>query len=82
MNGSTILLAGEPGIGKSTLMIQLANNLASKKLGTVVYISGEENPQQIAARAARLQLSTEDIFVLCDVDIDRAGAHKILRVIF
>jgi len=73
VKGSTVLLAGEPGIGKSTLMIQLANNLASKKLGTVVYISGEENPQQIAARAARLQLSTDDIFVLCDVDMDRAG---------
>lgn len=73
VKGSTVLLAGEPGIGKSTLMIQLANNLASKKLGTVVYISGEENPQQIAARAARLRLSTDDIFVLCDVDMDRAG---------
>lgn len=73
VKGSTVLLAGEPGIGKSTLMIQLAHNLASSKLGAVVYISGEENPQQIAARAARLKLCTDDIFVLCDVDMDRAG---------
>lgn len=73
VKGSTVLLAGEPGIGKSTLMIQLAHNIATKKLGTVVYVSGEENPQQIAARAARLKLSTDDIFVLCDVDTDRAG---------
>lgn len=76
VRGSTVLLAGEPGIGKSTLMIQLAHNLASKKVGTVVYVSGEENPQQIAARAARLKLSTDDIFVLCDVDTDRAGTHS------
>ena len=73
VRGSTILLAGEPGIGKSTLLIQLANDIVTNKRGTVVYISGEENPQQIAARAARLQLSTDGIFVLCDCDTDRAG---------
>lgn len=73
VRGSTILLAGEPGIGKSTLLIQLANDIVTNKRGTVVYISGEENPQQIAARAARLKLSTDGIFVLCDCDTDRAG---------
>lgn len=73
VRGSTILLAGEPGIGKSTLLLQLANDIVTNKRGTVVYISGEENPQQIAARAARLQLSTDGVFVLCDCDTDRAG---------
>jgi predicted ATP-dependent serine protease len=73
VRGSTILLAGEPGIGKSTLLMQLANNLASKQYGSVVYLSGEENPQQIAARALRLGLKTDGIFVLCDVETDNAG---------
>jgi DNA repair protein RadA/Sms len=84
VRGSTILLAGEPGIGKSTLLMQLANNLATKQYGSVVYLSGEENPQQIAARALRLGLSTDGIFVLCDVDTDNAGRllHPTLHSIY
>lgn len=84
VRGSTVLLAGEPGIGKSTLLIQLAQNLVKTGCGTVVYISGEENPQQIAARAARLNLSADGIFLLCDVDVDRAGefSHNILLFFF
>ena len=48
--GSVILIGGEPGIGKSTLMLQLALNVAGKK---VLYVSGEESEQQIKMRAER-----------------------------
>lgn len=75
VKGSAVLLAGEPGIGKSTLLLQLANNLVASNYGNVVYLSGEENPQQIAARALRLKLGTENIFVLCEGDTDLAGGY-------
>src|SRR5476651_845950 len=51
--GSVILLAGDPGVGKSTLLLQTALNLSAKKQ-TVLYISGEESEQQIKLRAVRL----------------------------
>src|SRR3989344_6006421 len=53
MPGSVTLLAGDPGIGKSTLLLQLALNIAKGK-NEVLYISGEESEQQIKLRATRL----------------------------
>ena len=83
VRGSVILLAGEPGVGKSTLMLQLASSLVtwggknSAPSATltpgqqvVVYVSGEENAEQIAARAKRLGLETVNIFLICDIDTD------------
>ena len=52
MRGSAILLGGEPGIGKSTLLLQVCARLKSK--GRVLYVSGEESPAQIRMRADRL----------------------------
>ncbi len=52
--GSTILLGGEPGIGKSTLMLQVAGQIASTANGPWIYVSGEEAPAQIKLRAGRL----------------------------
>ena len=72
VKGSVILLAGEPGIGKSTLLLQLASSVVQDCKGKVVYLSGEENSEQIAARAKRLQLNTDDIFLICDIDADEA----------
>ncbi len=71
VKGSVVLLAGEPGIGKSTLLLQLASSIAND-LNSVVYLSGEENPEQIAARAHRLDLTTKNIFLVCDVNLDNA----------
>lgn len=71
VKGSVVLLAGEPGIGKSTLLLQLASSIAND-LNSVVYLSGEENPEQIAARAHRLDLKTKNIFLVCDVNLDNA----------
>lgn len=64
--GQVILLAGEPGIGKSTILTQLANNL-----GNTLYIAGEESASQIKIRADRLKVKSE-IFILEETDVDAA----------
>lgn len=61
--GSIVLIAGEPGIGKSTLFLQ--NGLALKNI-TVLYISGEESEQQIKMRADRLNLENESFYLLTE----------------
>lgn len=60
VRGSILLLGGEPGIGKSTLLLQLSDRLS--KDGTVCYFSGEESAQQVAGRAQRLGLSPTFLF--------------------
>jgi DNA repair protein RadA/Sms len=70
--GSLILVAGEPGIGKSTLMLQLA---VSQREGTILYISGEESNAQIADRAARLGVSNSDCFLLSETDPETIVEH-------
>lgn len=64
--GSLVLIGGEPGIGKSTLMLQLAINL--KDLN-VLYVSGEESGQQIKMRAERMQVSSESCFILTETSM-------------
>jgi DNA repair protein RadA/Sms len=59
--GSLVLFGGEPGIGKSTLMLQLALRLKNLK---VLYVSGEESEQQIKMRAERIGMTTESCFIL------------------
>ena len=66
VKGSVILLAGEPGIGKSTLLLQCALQLKSK----VLYISGEESEGQIKMRANRIGIENEDCFVLTETSLD------------
>jgi DNA repair protein RadA/Sms len=63
--GQVTLLAGEPGIGKSTLLLQLAD-----KLGSVLYVSGEESINQIAIRAKRLGIKSKSIQLLENTDVD------------
>jgi DNA repair protein RadA/Sms len=60
--GSLILVGGEPGVGKSTLLLQVADMLSSRNLGdsTVLYVSGEESVQQICSRASRMGMETRD----------------------
>ncbi len=69
--GSLILLGGDPGIGKSTLLLQVLKNLASDGY-KVVYLSGEESPQQIKLRAERLGVIKEDILLLPETDLAAA----------
>ena len=63
--GSVILLGGEPGIGKSTLLLQVAVRLQKK----VLYVSGEESPQQIYLRAQRLQMPTNTCYIYSETNV-------------
>jgi len=65
--GSLILLGGEPGIGKSTLVLQIALNLAGKK---ILYISGEESLQQLKMRANRLKGTNSTCLFLCETSLE------------
>ncbi len=66
--GSLVLLGGEPGVGKSTLVIELAALLA-QSAGKVLYVSGEESASQIKLRAERMGLSARDLFLLTETDL-------------
>lgn len=68
VKGSLILLGGEPGIGKSTLVLQLCNNMA--KEGKILYVSGEESAEQVKLRADRLNISNENIMFYGETDIN------------
>jgi len=63
--GQVVLIAGEPGIGKSTLLLQLSDNL-----GNILYVCGEESANQIAIRAKRLGVTSRSIQLLEDTDAD------------
>jgi len=66
--GSMILLGGEPGIGKSTLLLQVALTLTGRKL---LYVSGEESLQQIKLRASRMPFENDNLYFLSETSIDR-----------
>jgi DNA repair protein RadA/Sms len=72
--GSLVLLGGEPGIGKSTLLLQVCAHLTHGQR-TVVYVSGEESPQQVRIRAARLGVSGERILMLAETNLDAVLQH-------
>lgn len=63
--GQVVLIAGEPGIGKSTLLLQLSNNL-----GNILYVCGEESANQVAIRSKRLAISNKNIQLLEETDAD------------
>ena len=67
--GSLVLVGGDPGIGKSTLLLQMCRKLsdAGKK---VLYVSGEESPKQIKMRGERLGNFSENLYILCETDLD------------
>ena len=77
--GSLILLGGEPGIGKSTLLLQAASSLTCR--GTrVMLVSGEESAAQIGTRARRTGTLSPDLYLLCETDIEAvAGAARELN---
>ncbi|MEZ5105530.1 MAG: DNA repair protein RadA [Draconibacterium sp.] len=70
--GSLILLGGDPGIGKSTLALQLALGFTNRK---VLYTSGEESLQQIKLRAERLNISNKDCLFLSETSLEQLIAH-------
>ena len=78
VKGSLVLLGGDPGIGKSTLLLQICQHMG--KDHTVLYNSGEESQRQIKLRAARLRVDTQNLFLLSDTNVESVVntivAHK------
>ncbi len=72
--GSLVLIGGEPGIGKSTLLLQMAATLAQDK-GNVLYVSGEESVQQMKMRAERLALKPDALYLLTETNLAEIIAH-------
>ena len=68
MKPSSVLVGGEPGIGKSTIMIQMLSSLSD--MGSVLYVSGEESPSQVRMRADRLGLKSDSISIFCDTRLE------------
>ena len=82
--GSIVLVSGDPGIGKSTLMLQMALEMAATK--RVLYVSGEESARQIKLRGERLGINPENLYLLAETclerifeEIDRVTAPKSLH---
>lgn len=69
VGGSVVLVGGEPGIGKSTLVLQVLEKMAVQG-HKVLYVSGEESTEQIKLRARRIGALTNDILVLAEIDLD------------
>lgn len=69
VRGSLILVGGDPGIGKSTLLLQVCRNL-SRQHRKVLYISGEESLHQIKMRAQRIGTFTDDLLLLCETNLE------------
>ncbi|WP_435938260.1 DNA repair protein RadA [Moraxella bovoculi] len=70
--GSVVLIGGDPGIGKSTILLQTATNMAASDslAGSALYITGEESLSQVAMRAKRLGLPTDRLRVLAETNVD------------
>lgn len=75
MQGSVVLIGGDPGIGKSTLVMQAASSIKGK----VLYVSGEESTTQLNQRAKRLKLHTSNLYVLAvtEIELIEAAVNKI-----
>lgn len=72
--GSLVLLGGEPGVGKSTLLLQLAQAVGESGLN-VLYVCGEESPAQVGMRARRIGATSSRVSLLPEVDISAVEAH-------
>lgn len=72
--GSLILIGGEPGIGKSTLLLQIAAVIA-EAIGTVLYVSGEESVRQIKMRAQRLNITTDNLLLVTETSMEAVLKH-------
>jgi DNA repair protein RadA/Sms len=71
--GGVLLFGGEPGIGKSTLLLQIAHALA-EQVGNVLYVSGEESESQVKLRAHRIGVDSRRLYVLSEQSLDRIEA--------
>lgn len=74
IKGSLTLISGDPGIGKSTLLLQCAGAIA-KQYGKVLYVSGEESEEQIKMRADRLNITTDRLYVVSETQVSMVEEH-------
>lgn len=72
VTGSLVLIGGEPGIGKSTLVLQ---NMLAIKSQTILYVSGEESSTQIKMRADRLERGSKNVYIVCETSLERIFEH-------
>ena len=77
VNGSVVLVGGDPGIGKSTLLTQVLSALAESQGVKTLYVSGEESVEQISLRSARLGLSSARLFVLAETQLENIFAAAV-----
>ncbi|MDR1682919.1 MAG: DNA repair protein RadA [Candidatus Symbiothrix sp.] len=70
--GSLVLIGGEPGIGKSTLVLQTALNLHKYK---TLYVSGEESAKQLKLRAERMEATNDQLFIVCETNLEQIFTH-------
>lgn len=68
VKGSMVLVGGDPGIGKSTLLLQISDSIG-KENKTILYISGEESEKQIKIRASRLNLNSENLYIMSETNM-------------
>jgi DNA repair protein RadA/Sms len=69
VEGGVVLIGGDPGIGKSTLLLQVLCHLG--RSAQAIYVSGEESPQQIAMRAKRLGLDASEVELLAEINLEK-----------
>lgn len=74
VRGSITLISGAPGIGKSTLLLQAASNIADK-YGEVLYVSGEESEEQIKMRGDRLKSLSDNLYVVSETNLDKIESY-------
>ncbi len=72
VNGSLVLIGGEPGIGKSTLVLQVVLNLKDKR---TLYVSGEESVNQLKLRAERLKFKNPDCYIVSETSLEQVFVH-------
>ena len=70
VEGSAVLISGEPGIGKSTLLLQICDHISAS--GTVLYVSGEESRSQLKLRADRLGVNSSSLLILAETSVSKA----------
>ncbi len=70
VSGSVVLISGEPGIGKSTLLMQICGSIADEGK-KILYVSGEESPSQLKMRANRLGINSENLYIQTETNLDK-----------